>query len=59
MYCSYVQFLLIGRGTVAIGTIQRGEINQGDQAKLIGFGTDINVRITDMEVCYLLANFRN
>ena len=35
-----------GRGTVITGTIERGTMKKGDEAKIIGFGSKIKTTIT-------------
>lgn len=39
-------FSVPGRGTVITGTIERGKIKRGDEAKIIGFGSKIKTTVT-------------
>ena len=39
-----------GRGTVIIGTVQKGTIKKGDSLQLLGYGRDIRTVATDMEI---------
>ena len=39
-----------GRGTVIIGTVQKGTIKKGDTLQLLGYGRDIETVATDMEI---------
>ena len=43
-------FTVKGRGTVAVGTVQRGTLNKGDPVDLIGFGNNIKTAIGDLQV---------
>ena len=44
-------FTIAGRGTVAVGTLQRGVINKGDMAELVGYGNRIKTAASDVQVC--------
>ena len=39
-----------GRGTVIIGTVQKGTIKKGDTLQLLGYGRDIKTVASDMEI---------
>lgn len=39
-----------GRGTVIIGTVQRGTLKKGDPLQLLGYGRDVKTVATDMEI---------
>ena len=43
-------FSITGRGTVATGRIERGEIKVGDKVALIGFGSDKKTVVTGVEM---------
>lgn len=43
-------FTVSGRGTVAVGTVQRGTISKGQEAELLGFGKQIKTVVTDLQV---------
>jgi len=43
-------FLVPGRGTVAIGTLECGVINKGDVAELVGCGNKIKTAAADVQV---------
>ena len=43
-------FTVPGRGTVAIGTVERGIMVKGAEAELLGYGTKLKTAIGDMEV---------
>lgn len=43
-------FTVPGRGTVVIGTLQRGTIKKGDEAEVIGHGNQIKTVATDIQV---------
>lgn len=45
-------FTVPGRGTVAIGTLQRGVINKGDVMELIGIGNRLKTAASDVQVWY-------
>lgn len=45
-------FSVPGRGTVITGTIERGKIIKGDEAKIIGFGSKIKTTITGTYIVY-------
>ena len=39
-----------GRGTVAVGTVQRGELKKGQAMELLGFGKKIKTSLSDLQV---------
>lgn len=39
-----------GRGSVVIGTLQRGTLKKGDPLQLLGYGHDMMTSVSDMEV---------
>ncbi|XP_011498492.1 PREDICTED: elongation factor Tu, mitochondrial-like [Ceratosolen solmsi marchali] len=43
-------FNLPGRGTIAIGTIQRGIIKKGMEAKLVGYDSSIKTFVNDIQI---------
>ncbi|XP_074650730.1 elongation factor Tu-like [Tubulanus polymorphus] len=43
-------FTVPGRGTVAIGTLQRGVLNKGDKIELLGHGNKISTNVGDLQV---------
>lgn len=43
-------FSVKGRGTVAIGTLKEGIMKKGDEAEVLGHGTNIKTIISDIEV---------
>ncbi len=46
----------VGRGTVAIGTIEEGQLTVGDSVQILGYGTEVKTKVTDIEVslsCFL------
>jgi len=47
-------FTVPGRGTVAIGTLQRGIVRKGCDAELMGFGNQLKTAASDIQVWFLL-----
>ena len=45
-------FTVSGRGTVAIGTLQRGSIVKGCEAELMGFGNQLKTAASDIQVWF-------
>jgi elongation factor Tu len=43
-------FSISGRGTVATGRIERGQIKVGDEVEIIGFGTTLKTTVTGVEM---------
>ena len=43
-------FLVPGRGTVVIGTIQRGTVKKNDAAELLGFNRQMKTSVSDIQV---------
>ncbi|XP_041972572.1 elongation factor Tu-like [Aricia agestis] len=43
-------FTVPGRGTVVVGTIQRGSMKKNDEAELLGFGTAVKTTISDIQI---------
>lgn len=43
-------FTVPGRGTVVIGTLQRGVIKKNDECELLGFDAKIKTTISDVQV---------
>src|SRR5213076_2551146 len=43
-------FSITGRGTVATGRIERGEVKVGEEVEMVGFGTDKKVVVTGVEM---------
>src|SRR5207244_4704048 len=43
-------FSITGRGTVATGRIDRGKVKVGEEAEMVGFGTDKKVVVTGVEM---------
>ena len=43
-------FSISGRGTVATGRIETGQINSGDEVDIIGFGSDVKSVVTGVEM---------
>jgi elongation factor Tu len=43
-------FSITGRGTVATGRIERGQVKVGEEVELVGFGTDKKTVITGVEM---------
>ncbi len=46
-----------GRGTVITGTIERGTMKKGDEAKIIGFGSKIKTTVTGIGQPELVTNW--
>lgn len=43
-------FSIKGRGTVATGRIERGIVKVGDEAEIVGYGSDIKTTVTGVEM---------
>ena len=43
-------FSIKGRGTVATGRIERGVVKVGDEAEIVGYGSDVKTTITGVEM---------
>ncbi|XP_050401713.1 elongation factor Tu [Patella vulgata] len=41
---------ITGRGSVCIGTLLQGTINKGQEAMIMGFGTEIKTAVSDMQI---------
>ena len=45
-----IHCLVLGRGTVVVGTIKRGILKKGDEADLMGHDTDLRTTVSDIQV---------
>lgn len=43
-------FTVKGRGTVAVGTVQQGVLNKGDEIRIVGLGNDLKSHAADLQV---------
>ena len=48
-------FSVPGRGTVITGTIERGTISKGAEAKIIGFGSKIKTTVTGIIIIHVYS----
>lgn len=66
MTCNYIKcwlpclyIILLGRGTVVSGKIERGTLKQGDKCTILGFNQEMDTTVnSELNICNrLLSNF--
>jgi elongation factor Tu len=47
-------FNVPGRGTIVVGTVQRGIIKKGIEAKLVGYDINLKTYVSEIQVSFLI-----
>lgn len=55
MHISYLTFLILGRGTVVTGRLERGAVKKGNDCEILGYGKTIKSVVTGT-ICEFTCN---